>query len=45
MCGRFKHKSDEQKVALVVEVQAGLEEAGLRRRPAPAIHAARHLYK
>ena len=27
MCGRFKRKSDKQKVARVFEVQAGLEEA------------------
>ena len=27
MCGRFKRKSDKQKVASVFEVQAGLEEA------------------
>ena len=26
MCGRFKRKSDKQKVARVFEVQAGLEE-------------------
>ena len=27
MCGRFKRKSDKQKVARVFEVQGGLEEA------------------